>query len=86
MDSWGCADDAFIFFESSAMGEVEVSAEDVGDECAGFAGDTCAGGVVPDAFYIWFFGWETEVGVCLASGDDGVFALGVEACGFSGVA
>ena len=36
MDSWWGTDDAFVVFESSSAGEVEVSAEDVGDECAGF--------------------------------------------------
>ena len=41
--------------------------------------------MVPDAFYIGFFGWEAEVGVGLSSCDDGVFALGVEAYGFAHV-
>ena len=40
--------------------------------------------MVPDAFDVSLFGGESEVGVGLAAGGDGVFGLGVEPGWFAG--
>lgn len=84
MDAGGGADDAFVLFQASAVGEVEGVAVDVGDEAACFGGDEGSCGVVPDSFDVVLFCGESEVGVGLAAGGDGVFGLGVESGGFAG--
>ena len=76
-------DDAAVFGERAAVGEIERFAVEVGDSATGFFDDDRAGGLVPDFFAVVGArrGEEAEHDVAAAGGEDGVLGLAVHADG-----
>lgn len=77
------AHDPAVGIKPAALGEIQRIAGEIGDEAPGFLGDERAGGVVPDAFDVARLGGQAEVDVGVAAGEQGVFALAVDADGRS---
>ena len=74
-------DDAAVFGERAAVGEIERFAVEIGDSAAGFFDDDRAGGLVPDFFAVVGArrGEQAQHHVAFAGGEDGVLGLAIHA-------